>query len=114
MKINAKIWEKTKDALRKITLDTDDIDAKEMALDALLAMTAYEGEAPLIEGIEFDRDIYEQIVEYMRQGNKIQAIKLVQENSGLGLKESKELVEKYSFTLLIPMKNGYKDGNPDK
>ncbi len=31
----------------------------------------------------------------LESGNKIEAIKVVRVNSGLGLKESKELVEKY-------------------
>ncbi len=31
----------------------------------------------------------------LESGNKIEAIKIVRVNSGLGLKESKELVEKY-------------------
>lgn len=51
-------------------------------------------------------DEMEQIVEALKQGNKIQAIKDYRELTGSGLKESKEaidaLIEKYN----IPMKSG--------
>ncbi|WP_299461627.1 hypothetical protein [uncultured Gimesia sp.] len=51
-------------------------------------------------------ELVEQIVESLKQGNKMQAIKDYRESTGAGLKESKEaieaLVEKYD----IKMKSG--------
>lgn len=48
-------------------------------------------------------EIVEQIVNSLRQGNKIQAIKDYRESTGAGLKESKEgideLIQKYDITM---------------
>lgn len=48
----------------------------------------------------------EQIVESLRQGNKIQAIKEYRELTGSGLKESKEAIEALIEKYEIPMKSG--------
>jgi ribosomal protein L7/L12 len=48
----------------------------------------------------------EQIVEALRQGNKIQAIKDYRELTGSGLKESKEAIEALIEKYEIPMKSG--------
>ncbi|QDV16585.1 50S ribosomal protein L7/L12 [Gimesia panareensis] len=48
----------------------------------------------------------EQIVESLRQGNKIQAIKDYRELTGSGLKESKEAIEALMQKYEIPMKSG--------
>lgn len=50
--------------------------------------------------------VMEQIVESLRQGNKIEAIKEYRELTGSGLKESKEAIEALIQKYEIPMKSG--------
>jgi len=58
-------------------------------------------------GEDKDRsEIVEQIVESLRQGNKIQAIKDYRESTGAGLKESKEAIEALIQKYDISMKSG--------
>ena len=47
------------------------------------------------EMMNYNNELPSDAVASLESGNKIEAIKIVRENSGLGLKESKELVEKY-------------------
>tara|TARA_R110002111_G_scaffold262289_1_gene337815 strand:+ start:100740 stop:101051 length:312 start_codon:yes stop_codon:yes gene_type:complete len=69
-------------------------------------MNELENEQPENEGTGQQSQLVVQIVESLRQGNKIQAIKDYREATGAGLKESKEaidaLIEKYD----INMKSG--------
>lgn len=51
-------------------------------------------------------EIVEQIVNSLRQGNKIQAIKDYRESTGAGLKESKEAIEALIQKYDITMKSG--------
>ena len=43
--------------------------------------------------ITLDHETTEQVIQLLRSGNKIEAIKLVREKSGSGLKEAKDFVE---------------------
>lgn len=43
--------------------------------------------------ITLDPEALEQVMQLLRSGNKIEAIKLVREKSGSGLKEAKDFVE---------------------
>lgn len=51
-------------------------------------------------------ELVEQIVDSLKQGNKIQAIKDYRESTGAGLKESKEAIEELIQKYEIPMKSG--------
>lgn len=51
-------------------------------------------------------ELVEQIVDSLRQGNKIQAIKDYRESTGAGLKESKEAIEELISKYDITMKSG--------
>lgn len=51
-------------------------------------------------------EVHEQIVELLREGRKIQAIKVCRENTGMGLKESKELVEALAVKHGLETKSG--------
>lgn len=51
-------------------------------------------------------EIVEQIVESLKQGKKIQAIKDYRESTGAGLKESKEAIEALIQKYDIQMKSG--------
>lgn len=61
----------------------------------------------VIEGFIFSDEVYDKIVGFMRDKNKIKAISEVRLQTHLGLKESKEFVERLSFAERIPMAKGY-------
>ena len=44
-------------------------------------------------GLDLDQDVSPQVMELVKAGQKIQAIKLYREQTGAGLKEAKEYVE---------------------
>jgi ribosomal protein L7/L12 len=44
---------------------------------------------------EFDQDLPPQVVAALERGQKIEAIKLLRELKGIGLKEAKEAVDDY-------------------
>ena len=58
------------------------------------------------DGTEDHSEIVAQIVESLRRGNKIQAIKDYRESTGAGLKESKEAIEALIQKYEITMKSG--------
>lgn len=113
MDIPFTIWKQIQDSLRKITLDSDDLGAKELALDTLLVMTSSRGDKMVIEGVQLSTNIYDEIVKYMRQGKKIQAIKEFKEHGKTSLTDAKHIIERFSFTIKTPMINGYQEPNPD-
>ncbi|WP_291177261.1 ribosomal protein L7/L12 [Gimesia sp.] len=51
-------------------------------------------------------ELAQQLLESLRQGNKIQAIKYYRESTGAGLKESKEAIEALIEKYDIQMKSG--------
>jgi ribosomal protein L7/L12 len=51
-------------------------------------------------------ELVEQIVNSLKQGNKIQAIKDYRESTGAGLKESKEVIDELIQKYDISMKSG--------
>lgn len=55
---------------------------------------------------EEQSEFVEQIINSLKQGNKIQAIKDYRESTGAGLKESKEAIEELIQKYEIPMKSG--------
>ncbi len=63
----------------------------------------------MIENHEFPIDIYNDIINYMERGNKIRAIKEIKGHTGISLKETKALVERFSHVVKIPMCKGYGD-----
>ena len=67
----------------------------------------------MIENFVFPNDVYKGLVRLMKQNEKIMAIKAVRVQTGLGLKEAKEFVERFSFVVKTPMIKGYADPNLD-
>ncbi len=66
--------------------------------EAKEALEAYAGgkpppHAPTFSGVPMGQSLPPQVAQALQQGNKIEAIRLMREQTGLGLKESKDAVE---------------------
>ena len=91
-----------------ILLESIDPIAREAALNILLTLIREEFDSFIVDGYKIPEQLYNKAISYMRT-NKIMAIKEIRSGLRIGLKESKELVERMSFVEKIPMMKGYQN-----
>ncbi len=67
--------------------------ARSSALIARDLTRAHPGTAPLLDSQDIPADVQAEILDSLHKGHKIEAIKRLREQTGLGLKECKDLVD---------------------
>ena len=86
----------TQKALRFAALSLENGDEREEALDALIesVVDGQTADKMTVGGVPVTAEVYAQAARFMVKGRKIQAIKALRRESGVGLIEGKDAVER--------------------